>query len=621
MVLVLLLSCIEYGVSEEPEAPLPGTDSSETGQTVAPPPDCTVPLAAATTVPVVKECALEPTEVDDPWNVVVEWQWAGLSTNPDIRQVIVLPVVGDITGDGTSDIAFVAYDYVLDWTDFSPADGTLVVLNSLDGSEQWSLPGYHWFSGPAIADVDSDGVAEIIAITEDGAARALSGSGQTEWTSQVLFDTTESVYPQVTVADIDANGDVEVIIDTYILDGRTGTLQLELPISDAIPYRMATAGDINLDGQQELIIGNTCYFADGTIAWSSDIQGEYGHWSAMLDVDGDPFGEVAMIGNGELGIYDSDGTPLYHVQAGENQPGPPCVADFDGDEVAEIAWASNSQFNLYELDGSVRWTRNIDDSSGLASCSGYDIDADGAYEVLYADQHQLYIFDGATGTTRFVMEGHASGTVWEYPIVADTDNDGSAEIVIASNNYEDDSRGFSGITQLGHVESGWAASGPTWSIHDFAVTNIEADGTVPDSPELPWHAHNVFRARPTVDALAIDVTSAITDVCYAGCEADHIVRVAVQVYNQGSSRVRSGVPVSLFRKDGASLSFLGLQYTTDSLDPGEGAAGMEFEIRVADIGSDGLEVRADDLGAGSGLVNECDEWNNGGPWTELECDT
>ena len=112
MLPLLLLSCIEYGVSEEPETSLPGSDSGDTAPPEAPL-DCAVALAAATSVAVVEECALEPTEVDDPWNVVVEWQWAGLSTNPDVRQVIVLPVVGDATGDGTSDIAFVAYDYML----------------------------------------------------------------------------------------------------------------------------------------------------------------------------------------------------------------------------------------------------------------------------------------------------------------------------------------------------------------------------------------------------------------------------------------------------------------------------------------------------------------------------
>ena len=95
--------------------------------------------------------------------------------------------------------------------------------------------------------------------------------------------------------------------------------------------------------------------------WSSNIQGDYGHWSAILNADNDPFAEVAMVGSGRLAIYNHDGTIIENVIAGTNQPGPPCVADFDGDEEPEIAWASSSVFNMFELDGSIRWSASIND--------------------------------------------------------------------------------------------------------------------------------------------------------------------------------------------------------------------------------------------------------------------
>ena len=249
------------------------------------------------------------------------------------------------------------------------------------------------------------------------------------------------------------------------------------------------------------------------------------------------------------------------------------------------------------------------------------MDGDGAYEALFADENQFYIFDGATGVVRFSQSGHASGTIFEFPVVADVDNDGSAEIALSSNNFRQFGNGWAGVTVLGHLGDGWAKSGPTWNVHDFAVTNIYRDGSIPLSPEPPWLAHNVYRARPTEDAMAIDLYAEIADICYAGCEPASIVRVTAQPFNQGLTPARSGIPLSLFRKDGTSLQFIASGLTEERLDAGTGGAGVEFELSYGDIeGADALVVRADDWGAGVGVVDECDEWNNGVEFVPPTCE-
>jgi len=40
-------------------------------------------------------------------------------------------------------------------------------------------------------------------------------------------------------------------------------------------------------------------------------------------------------------------------------------------------------------------------------------------EVLYADEEDLRILDGATGAVRFIVSEHGSGTGIEYPVIAD----------------------------------------------------------------------------------------------------------------------------------------------------------------------------------------------------------
>lgn len=79
--------------------------------------------------------------------------------------------------------------------------------------------------------------------------------------------------------------------------------------------------------------------------------------------------------------------------------------------------------------------------------------------------------------------------------------------------------------------------------------------------------YNVYRARPTQDAMTVDLFAEITDICYAGCDEDSIVRLTIQPANQGPSSIRSNIPVSLYRKDGASYTFIAICDSTDRTRP------------------------------------------------------
>ncbi len=630
MILLLGLACTEYGVTEKTPDPLgPAGDTAPPPDTAPPAPaDCAVELAAAGTVAQVKTCQAPEVSVSDPWKMEEEWTWKGAADDPAVRQVMMMPAVGNLTdddGDGRitetdiPDVAFIAWDE----DDWAVEHARLVVLDGETGEEHWSQRGFYPFSGLAIADVSGDGVPEVLAVTMEGEVAAVMGDGERTWTSAPFLaasydpEVEDFIIPMITVADLEEDGVAEVITHSTILSGETGAVLRSLPDEGAV-YQMAAVGDIDLDGQQEILFGPDCYSPDGTVEWSSSLSGTYGFWSMIINADDDDEGEVVQIAGGELAVLDTDGSELTRVSAGNDHPGTPCAADFDGDGDVEVAWASNNLFNVYALDGALLWSRAISDATGLlAGCSGYDFDGDGAYEILYADNQRMYVFDGATGTTRLTREEHASTTIWEYPVVADVDGDFSAEIVFASNTLYSKSAGdFPGLVMLGHPDQGWLSSGPTWHVHDFAVTNIDADGAVPTAPEPSWLGENVYRARPAMDnRIGIDLVASITDVCFASCEPDAIVRVAVQLANQGLYAIGPGVPISLFANDGGSLTLLGIVYSEGRLEAGGSAAAVELVISAADVGADGLTVRADELGAGFGLVEECDETNNAGTWT------
>lgn len=253
----------------------------------------------------------------------------------------------------------------------------------------------------------------------------------------------------------------------------------------------------------------------------------------------------------------------------------------------EIAVPAGSQLSLIEIDGTVDRSLPIDDSSGIAGCSGYDVDGDGAYEVLYADQTSFWIVDGPTGAVRFTSPAHNSGTLWEYPVTADVDGDGAAEIVVANNS------GTSlGLTVFGHAAGEWAISGATWPTHDFAMTNVNGDGSVPTSPEAPWSVYNVFRARPQFDEPAgRDLAVSIADVCIADCVYGPVT-VAVQVSNPGSRTVRAGAVVELYGDDTTGAVQLATLVLPE-VPAGESLDGVTVDVDPALVGDRGFYVILD----------------------------
>ena len=132
-----------------------------------------------------------------------------------------------------------------------------------------------------------------------------------------------------------------------------------------------------------------------------------------------------------LFVLDRTGLIQQHFQSGDHgwfdlgEISPPTIHDFDGDGKSDIAIGTRNGFAMFDHELNVRWMS--DETEGvLTGATAFDFLGDGVAEAIYAGRDELLVFDGKTGAV--VMRAPHSGA-FDYPVIADVDNDGAAEIV------------------------------------------------------------------------------------------------------------------------------------------------------------------------------------------------
>jgi hypothetical protein len=572
-------------------------------------------VGEAGSVPVVSECQGEPTipaaPVADPWNIQVKWRFKA----DDAYFAEVAPIVGNLNDDdGDGDVDADDFPEVLlvaGWP------YRVLVLDGRDGTVEWQYEGITRGATPAIADVDADGYPDVAFVDEEYHLQVLEGDGTPKWTGlPIVGRRTGGV---VNVADLDGDGHPEVIAADAVFDGATGSLLFSVDSRPPDADLQSTAiGDIDLDGDQEIVRNGHLYDSDGTFLWTAHLDSPYASFPLLVQADEDPEAEIAIAAE-VFAVLDTDGSTLFESPpfgGGISAAGPPCAGDFDGDGVMEVAFPMyyDHGFIAYELDGAVMWATPAPWRTQDAGCAAYDFDGDGTMEIAYAADEDFYIYDGKTGDTLYTYTEHANDTIIEYPTIADVDRDGHADLLFVGDLDTDYA-----LTVLEHAGEGWPAAGPTWSEHDYRVTNVTSDGAVPPNPEPSWLTNKVYRGRTAVDGTAsyADLVVSITDVCVADCASGPVL-VAVQVANQGAVDVSGGTLLSLYAEDEAGSRLVATR-RLPALPAGTRSRGEVIELTGEDIGARGFVAVIDD-GPGVGHAYECDEGNNRAEWRDIPCE-
>jgi hypothetical protein len=96
-----------------------------------------------------------------------------------------------------------------------------------------------------------------------------------------------------------------------------------------------------------------------------------------------------------------------------------------------------------------------------------------------------------------LQQPRTSITVQELPVVADVNNDGSAEIVVVSNTAASGSEPL--VSVWGEELSRWVPARRIWNQHTYHVTNVGEDGSIPRTEVPTLRGLNTFRTNAQIE--------------------------------------------------------------------------------------------------------------------------
>lgn len=612
---------------------------------------------------------MECERLDMPGDFVPELECEWLTPSGE-RGIMSTPMVGDFDMD--DDPATVQPSIA-----FVTLDGNLYVIDGSSCAQQFrATGGFNSSQPPAIGDITGDGRPELIARDSSGIHAfeydVAMGTFVTLWSGA-------SASGNVAIHDLNDDGVAEVYASGVVLDAAGNVL---INTTSGGSSTRAVLGDVDADGVIENVTSNGIYEPD----WAAGTWRAETYWApssfgrrfwAIADFgdfgDGPNVAEIAWVGNGQVTISRITGEPVFGPVTMPGRPlgGPPTIADFDGDGDPELGVAGSESYALYDFEclatplpafcvaSGIRWQQQSqDESSAQTGSSVFDFEGDGAAEAVYADECFLRVYDGATGTVKFSV-ARSSNTIYEYPVIADVDGDFNSEIVVGNNlisftsncpdihdplftgpacdaanpcasplhecvggNCRAPRGGGQGVQVYGDLADLWVNSRPIWNQHDYHVTHVNDDGTVPTTSSWMrnWELGGLNNFRQNVQGILGDVAAAdLTIRPNSGweCNGDASQTFEVSVCNRGLEAVSPGVPVTFFA-EGESIC-VGSR-TAGILMPGDcedvSCTWDEAPSEPVDV-----TVVADDDTAGFGVTyRECREGNNTATFGEDSCD-
>ncbi|MFH2142671.1 MAG: C25 family cysteine peptidase [Bacteroidota bacterium] len=323
-------------------------------------------------------------------------------------------------------------------------DGNMTTVGDFDQIyASWSK--YICHNGPVIADINNDGVLELIE-AYDRTLRVFTNIQNTPDGQDLLW---EYNY-------------VDGTTETY-----TGTCPTDINNSPLLC-------DFNDDGKLEIVVhelgGKTVIVdCDGTLLY----EGGLPEWSftnpIAIDVDGasDPYmsnspelfhfatgdgnSKITKIDINSSGVFQSTELQTF---TDRNFRSPPIAVDFTGYGDIKLVSVAGDPLNstqgivnVWKLDGTLYWPDDkyvdVESTYLMPGITAGDINGDNTPELIFLGNEKLYIwnldgtpyYEGISGTTSpFILEGISPKLYLKYPLIADMDGDNLNDMIFTCEN-------------------------------------------------------------------------------------------------------------------------------------------------------------------------------------------
>ena len=422
--------------------------------------------------------------------------------------------------------------------------------------------------------------------------------------------------------------------------------------------------DMDNDGIPEIVAGHCVYKVNIT-----NPSGTYGNtftlWSkcdetnisgdahpgvkdgatAVADMDNDGYLDVIVTGmstgdnTASMYVWNPRTQKVMHTTVlnnlpawGQHGPSRPFIGDVDNDGQPEIAFMvsvshTTGRLYCYDFDPvaatlTEKWSSNYGDPSGSTTLTLFDFNMDGNAELVYRDSYDLYIINGLDGSRRSIS-GLYGTTANEYPVVADINNDGAAEIIVTGDNkLQIFSSNPAGL---------WAPARKVWNQASYNVVNVNDDLTIPrymlnPATKFPGpdgksgtaddvRPYNAFLQQQTMlnkdgNPLWLAPDAAVDRVLSSISNSDNEITINACFENVGDVSIGAPIYVSLYADSISSTS----RITTDSVD----IKLLVYESGCISITFDGsiypdmifIIVRINDREGVFPYQPECREYNN-----------